>query len=188
MRLSSRKFEADLSQGNNLHLKSQPPRGSSNLKSICRAESHVFIPGVTFPQSSSLPRCTFTVSAAKQAPLSLNISVPVGDAEPRSRMACCPELLLSNTGTEAACPCLLNPYELRWGTRILHPYHQPLRRTAISLPGSPCAQPLLLHKQSLMMSSPWADTCLIRNLLHSAAPPVQSPTPPPPPRASSLPA
>ena len=139
MPLSSRKFEADLSQGNNLHLKSQPPRGSSNLKSICRAESRVSIRGVTFPQSSSLPRCTFTVSAAKQALLSLNVSVPVGDPEPRSRMACCPELLLSNTGTEAACPCLLNPYQRRWGARILHLHHQPRRRTAISLPSSLCA-------------------------------------------------
>lgn len=45
MTKNARKFEADFSQGNNLHLKSKPTRGSSNLKSICGAESGVCIPG-----------------------------------------------------------------------------------------------------------------------------------------------
>lgn len=109
------KFEADFSQGNNLHLKSKPPRGSLNLRSLCRAESPVFVPGVTFPQSQGLPCHTFTATAAKRAPLPWNVSVLV-----RWPWALVTgwlvvlSPLLSEEGRGAPCPCSLNPISHTW--------------------------------------------------------------------------
>lgn len=120
---SAGELEADFSQGNDLHLKSEPPRGCSHLRSICRAERCAPVPGVTSPPAPRLPCHTFTASAATQAPLPPSISVPGRCSR------------TSGTGWLVALASSIPVRHTTLEHGASHPHHRPCRQRVTCLPG-----------------------------------------------------